>query len=342
MPTRAIRPSPAGAAEHDPGIAAARARADEIEHSASTFLRAGSACIRFGTASWTDPTLIAPGVFYPNRATTAESRLRYYSSVFSVVEVDSTYYALPTRRVAELWVERTPNDFVFDVKAFGWMTGHATETQRLPRLLQDALPNGVAEKKRLYAKDVPHEVRDEAWRIFADAILPLHEAGKLGAVFLQYPSWVRPAQHSAEMLARARRRLGDLPIAVEFRHSDWLSAANRERTFALLRDSGMSYVIVDEPQGFASSVPPDTAVTSRQLAVLRLHGRRGETWEKRGTSVLERFRYLYDDQELSRWVPKIIEIAGESEQVHVVFNNCYGNYGTTNALEMARLVERGA
>jgi len=342
MPTRAIRPSPAGAAEHDPGIAAARARADEIEHSASTFLRAGSACIRFGTASWTDPTLIAPGVFYPNRATTAESRLRYYSSVFSVVEVDSTYYALPTRRVAELWVERTPNDFVFDVKAFGWMTGHATETQRLPRLLQDALPNGVAEKKRLYAKDVPHEVRDEAWRIFADAILPLHEAGKLGAVFLQYPSWVRPAQHSAEMLARARRRLGDLPIAVEFRHSDWLSAANRERTFALLRDGGMSYVIVDEPQGFASSVPPDTVVTSTRLAVLRLHGRRGETWEKRGTSVLERFRYLYDDQELSRWVPKIIEIAGESEQVHVVFNNCYGNYGTTNALEMARLVERGA
>jgi uncharacterized protein YecE (DUF72 family) len=75
---------------------------------------------------------------------------------------------------------------------------------------------------------------------------------------------------------------------------------------------------------------------------LRLHGRRGETWEKRGTSVLERFRYLYDDQQLSRWVPKIIEIAGESEQVHVVFNNCYGNYGTTNALELARLVERGA
>ena len=67
------------------------------------------------------------------------------------------------------------------------------------------------------------EIRDEAWRIFVDAIRPLHDAEKLGAVFLQYPSWVRPAQHSAEMLARARRRLGELPIAVEFRHGDWFA-----------------------------------------------------------------------------------------------------------------------
>jgi uncharacterized protein YecE (DUF72 family) len=101
----------------------------------------------------------------------------------------------------------------------------------------------------------------------------------------------------------------------------------------------MSYVIVDEPQGFASSVPPVAAVTSPRLAVLRMHGHRAETWEKRGTPVVERFRYLYDEKELAGWVPNVVEIAGESEQVHVVFNNCYGNYGTTNALEMARMVE---
>jgi len=140
------------------------------------------------------------------------------------------------------------------------------------------------------------------------------------------------------MLARARHRLGDLPIAVEFRHSEWLAAAQRDRTIRLLRDNEMSFVAVDEPQGFASSVPPDTAVTSSRLAVVRLHGRRAETWEKQGTSVLERFRYLYSENELTPWVPKIIEIAGEAEQVHIVFNNCYGNYGTTNALEMARMV----
>jgi uncharacterized protein YecE (DUF72 family) len=294
--------------------------------------------VRFGTASWTDPSLLAPGVFYPERVTTPETRLRYYASVFSVVEVDSTYYALPSRRVAELWAERTPDDFTFDVKAFAWMTGHATETERLPRTLKDALPDETLERKRLYPKDVPHDVRDEAWRIFADAVVPLRESGKLGAVFLQYPSWVRPASHSAEMLARARRRLGTLPIAVEFRHGDWLGAEHRERTLAMLRENEMSYVVVDEPQGFASSVPPDAVVTSRRLAVVRMHGHRGETWEKRGTPVVERFRYLYDKGELERWVPKVVEIAGESEQVHVVFNNCYGNYGTTNAMEMSRLM----
>jgi uncharacterized protein YecE (DUF72 family) len=335
-------PNPAN--EHDPGVLDARARVEQFiaESKGPALVRVGPHAVRFGTASWTDPTLTAPGVFYPERTTTPEARLRYYARLFSVVEVDSTYYALPTRRMAELWSERTPDDFVFDVKAFGWMTGHATETERLPRVLKEALPNDLVRKKRLYAKDVPHDLRDETWRIFVDAMMPLHEAGKLGAIFLQYPSWVRPAAHSREMLARARRRLGELPIAVEFRHGAWLAPKQRDATLAMLRQLGMTYVVVDEPQGFASSVPPESAVTSPRLSVVRLHGRRAETWEKAGTSVLERFRYLYNERELAPWVPKIIEIAGESEQVHVVFNNCYGNYGTTNALEMSRFVARAA
>ena len=342
MPASKARQPRAAAGEHDPGTDAARARAEEVDASTPALVRVGGTPVRFGTASWTDPTLLAPGVFYPERTTTPEARLKYYARRFSMVEVDSSYYALPTPRMAELWVERTPDDFVFDVKAFGWMTGHATDAERLPRSLKDALPNELAGKKRLYAKDVPREIRDEAWRLFAEAARPLHEAGKLGAVFLQYPSWVRPAAHSPEMLARARRRLGDLPIAVEFRHGDWMSASLRERTWALLRANEMSYVVVDEPQGFASSVPPNTAVTSPRLAVVRMHGRRADTWEKPGTPAVERFRYLYDERELTPWVPKIVEIAGESEQVHVVFNNCYGNYGTTNALEMSSLVRSAA
>ena len=342
MATGATRDGVASTTEHDPGVLRARDRAERVvlEGGGPAFVRAGSKVIRFGTASWTDPTLIAPGVFYPEGVHSAEARLKYYASLFSAVEVDSTYYALPVARTAELWVQRTPENFSFDVKAFGWMTGHATDAERLPRSLKDALPNELTAKKRLYAKDVSHEIRDEAWRLFAEAVTPLHDAGKLGAVFLQYPSWVRPAAHAPQMLARARRRLGELPIAVEFRHGDWLSPAHRDRTFAMLRDHGMSYVIVDEPQGFASSVPPRIAVTSPGLAVVRLHGHRGETWEKPGVPVVERFRYLYDEKELAPWAPKIVEIAGEAEQVHVVFNNCYGNYGTTNALEMSRLVAR--
>jgi uncharacterized protein YecE (DUF72 family) len=140
------------------------------------------------------------------------------------------------------------------------------------------------------------------------------------------------------MVQRLRERLGDLPVAVEFRHRDWLGPAYRERTLALLREHDMSYVIVDEPQGLESSVPPEVAVTSPRLAVIRMHGRRGETWEKPGATVLEKFRYLYDSAELADWVPRIEQAAEAAEQVHVVFNNCYGNYGTTNALEMGALL----
>jgi len=338
MPASKARPTRTAASEHDPGTDAARARAEAVQTRTAPLVRLSGTPVHFGTASWTDPTLLAPGVFYPERVTSPEARLKYYARLFSMVEVDSSYYALPTPHMAELWVERTPDDFVFDVKAFGWMTGHATDAARLPKSLKDALPNELASKKRLYAKDVPHEIRDEAWRLFAEAVRPLHQAGKLGAIFLQYPSWVRPAAHTPEMLARARRRLGDLPIAVEFRHGDWMTPSLRDRTLALLRANDMSYVVVDEPQGFASSVPPVAAVTTPRLAVVRMHGHRADTWEKRGTPVVERFRYLYDESELTSWVPKIVEIAGESEQVHVVFNNCYGNYGTTNALEMSGLV----
>ena len=327
--------------EHDPGVTASKERAGRVVPPAEKIVRIAGADVRFGTASWTDPSLVAPGVFYPDGVTSAEARLRFYASRFSMVEADSSYYALPARRMAELWVDRTPAEFVFDVKAFAWMTGHAADTIRLPRDLRDALPEPLAAKKRLYPKDVPRELRDEAWRLFADAMTPLHEAGKLGAVFLQYPSWVRPADHAPRMLGQARARLGDLPAAVEFRHGDWLAPSQRDRTFGMLREHGMSYVVVDEPQGLASSVPADVAVPTPRLAVLRLHGRRAETWEKRGTSVLERFRYLYEAKELEPWVPKIVEIAGEAEHVHVVFNNCYGNYGTTNALEMMALVSSG-
>ena len=100
---------------HDPGVAEARVRADRLGGTSAAPARAGQADVRFGTASWTDPTLLVPGVFYPQNVSTPEARLRFYASRFSVVEVDSTYYALPARRMAELWIDRTPDDFLFDV-----------------------------------------------------------------------------------------------------------------------------------------------------------------------------------------------------------------------------------
>ena len=94
--------------------------------------------------------------------------------------------------------------------------------------------------------------------------------------------------------------------------------------------------MVDEPQGFKSSVPPVTAVTSADLALVRFHGRNADTWEAKGITPAERFRYLYSRDELGEWVPRIRQAASEARETHVLMNNCYANYGTTNAREIAR------
>src|SRR5918992_1902462 len=167
---------------HDPGPDAASIRGEEHADAARKPLEIGDARVRIGTASWTDPTMTARGVFYPPDASTAEERLRYYAEQFPVVEVDATYYALPTRFQGELWLERTPPEFTFDIKAHALMTGQPSETKRLPKDIRDELPMELAGKKRIYRKDLPAELYDALWEAFRDGIAPLHSAGKLGAV----------------------------------------------------------------------------------------------------------------------------------------------------------------
>ena len=329
---------------HDPGPEAAAARLDgeAAEDAAAVPLELpGGGRIRLGTASWTDPTMTAAGVFYPGGVDTAEERLQYYASRFPVVEVDATYYALPPRRTAELWVERTPPDFVFDVKAHALMTGQPTETRRLPKAIREALPPEVGEKARIYAKDLPDELADEVWGQFADGLAPLAEAGQLGAVFLQYPRWFFTGSEQRDQIREARERLGrhGLRAAVEFRNATWFNEKNAERTLRFLSDEGIPLVLVDGPQGFKSSIPPLVATTDPDLAIVRFHGRRAATWEgARGLPTVERFRYLYDRDELEAWVPRIEAVARQSKETHVLMNNCYANYGSTNARELAAML----
>ena len=325
---------------HDPGAEVAGRRGLEVAGAAAAPIPAGEGHeIRVGTASWIDPTMTAAGVFYPDGVTSAEDRLRYYASRFSVVEVDATYYALPQEAMSKRWVERTPDDFVFDIKAHALMTGQPAETGRLPRPIREALPEPLREKARLYPRDLPPELADEVWAAFRRGIEPLAASGKLGAVFLQFPRWVFPSRETRDHILQARERLGGLTVAVEFRHGSWFNEKNAEGTVRFLTDNAIPYVIVDEPQGFKSSVPPVAATTSSGLAVFRFHGRRAETWEKREVKPSERFRYLYDEDELADWIPSVRDAAGKARQTHVLMNNCFSNYGTTNALEIARLLE---
>jgi len=311
---------------------------EDSQHAAP--IRLGDALVRIGTAGWTDPTLISAGTFYPASSKSAEDRLRFYASRFPLVEVDSTYYALPIRRSAELWVERTPPDFIFDVKAFALLTGHATEVSRLPRDLRETLSPELASRKRIAADAAPSELRAEAIRRFRDALEPLHSAGKLGAVLLQFPPWVEATRAGADAILAARDALAPFDVAVELRHASWFAGRMEQRTLDFLRAERIPFVMVDEPQGTERSVPAVHGVTAAR-ATLRLHGRRAGYWDRPGVSVADRFRYLYDASELKEIAARVREAAAEARELHVIFNNCYADYGTTNASQLASLLTAG-
>ena len=339
MPALPNEPRP-GASVHDPGADVAGERAIPVARAAATpLVTRNGATIRIGTASWTDPTMTAPGVFYPRGADSAEERLAYYAETFPIVEIDATYYALPSPRVAEAWVARTPPDFVFDAKAHALMTGQPTEVKRLPKDIRNALPADLAAKPRLYARDLPSELRDAVWDMYLAGLAPLIASGQLGSVLLQYPRWFFPTSESRDQILEARGRLGDVRCAVELRSESWFNEKNRDRTLGFLADHSIPFVMVDGPQGLRSSVPPLLAVTSPELALVRFHGRRSETWEASGIPVVERFRYLYSEQELAEWVPRLREAAEEAREMHILMNNCYANYGSTNARELASMLE---
>lgn len=291
--------------------------------------------IYVGTCSWTDPTLLASG-FYPSGVNTPEKRLAYYAEHFPIVEVDSTYYALPAERNAALWVKRTAPDFIFNIKAFALFTQHPTPPSALPKQVREAL-GPRAEKGNLYQKDLPGELVDQVWEMFTSALLPLDSAGKLGAVLFQFPQWFFPGHDSFEHILTCQERLGQYRMAVEFRNGTWVSEKHRDETLRFLRHNEIAYVAVDEPQGFRSSVPPMAEATT-DLSIVRLHGRNKETWEKKGITATERFRYLYPKEELGEWTPRIERLASQTKNMHVLFNNCYGDYAVRNAQDMAGLL----
>ncbi len=339
-PVRAVEVLP-----HDEGIVVARERSDRARAACGVkgYVQTASPLagleVRLGTASWTDPTMTAPRVFYPDGVHTAEARLAHYASRYSLVEVDSTYYSLPSERVAALWAERTPPGFVFDIKAHALMTGHATRVSRLPEDIRAALPSSLAGATSVRTCDLPDAVVDEVWRRFLAALQPLRDAGKLGAILLQLPRFCVPTDDAERDLARIRTRAGMDICAVEFRHASWVSEGRRrQRTLDVCRESDLTFVMVDGPPGFETSMPAMTAVTSERLAVVRMHGRRTDTWETPVSVVSERYRYLYDAAELSEWVPRIIDVAHRTQGVHVVMNNCHANYGSANADEITALI----
>jgi uncharacterized protein YecE (DUF72 family) len=291
---------------------------------------------RVGTASWTDPSLIASGAFYPPDVKTPEDRLRFYAAQFDSVEVDATYYALTSERNAALWAERTPSDFLFHIKAFALLTTHGADTKRLPKAIKELLTPEELAKPRLSAPRAA--VRDLAFQMFSSALEPLRTAGKLGWLVFQFPPWFTATRSNAQYVERCRERLPADRLAVEFRHASWFVGERQSRTFDLLRRLGCAYVIVDEPQ-LENSVPPICTTTTDE-AYVRFHGHNTENWTKKGITAAERYKYLYSERELANWASRLRELKG-AHTVNAVFNNCYANFGVMNATTMKQLLSHG-
>jgi uncharacterized protein YecE (DUF72 family) len=295
-----------------------------------------TARILVGTCSWTERSLVACGRFYPPELKSAEERLRFYAQQFPIVEVDSTYYGLPSERNAALWVERTPEEFVFDIKAFALFTQHPTAVDSLPKDVRESLPDPpqAGSKRNIYYRDVPPDARDELWQRFASALLPLDSAGKLGVVLFQFPPWFMPGHESRAHVLEAQERLPQYRVAVEFRNNRWLSDLNRDRTIDFLRQNRLPFVCVDEPQGLTNSVPPVAEATA-EIGLVRFHGRNREMWAKKGATTGERFDYLYSEPELGEWLPAIERLAGETRELHLLMNNCVQDKAVANARQLA-------
>ncbi|UUU32748.1 DUF72 domain-containing protein [Streptomyces sp. CA-210063] len=292
-----------------------------------------------GTCSWTDRALLASG-WYPRGRRDAEPRLRYYAEQFPVVEVDSSYYALPSRRNSLLWAERTPPGFRFDIKAFSLLTGHPTRPTALPEDLREGLREGLRENRRDGTPELPElrELLDRVWERFTDAVEPLRTADRLGAVLFQFPPWFapgRPARRAERTLEECAERTAGWPVSVEFRHPGWWRGEQADRTTALLARLGLIAVGVDMARDLDASLPPLAPVTSPELAVVRFHGR-SPAW---GTGSKEdRFRYAYSEPELAEWAPRLRAAAEQVDELHVLFNNCCADAAVRAAETMRRVL----
>ena len=200
----------------------------------------------------------------------------------------------------------------------------------MPADLREAAA-GETGKERVYLKDVDPAVADQAWDRFLAALEPLREAGKLGAILLQFPPWFPISRANKDYIVACAERAAPRRVCVEFRNHTWMTDDNQKETLDFLASHQLPYVCVDMPQGYSSSIPPVVAATS-DLALVRMHGH-SDKWESK--DIAERFGYRYSGKELDDWAAKVARLAEDAAETRVVFNNCYRDYAQVNARQLA-------
>ncbi|MCE3286957.1 MAG: hypothetical protein K0S64_563 [Gaiellaceae bacterium] len=264
------------------------------------------ATVRLGTCSFADEGLLK--AWYPRGVSTSRARLRYYAERFDTTEVDSPYYHLPDPGVTRNWAQRTPPEFTFHVKAHKTMTFHEGEPT------------------------------DDAFAEFRTALGPLELSGKLRGVLLQYhPRFTKTGAAMAE-LERAPERVAPLVPLVEFRHRSWMEPDERSDTLAFLERTGLAYVSLDTPMTRASNVVARHAVATHAVAYVRFHGRNEKTWNIKAERSSERFNWMYSQDELEEWVPKLERLSGDADEVYAMFNNNRDDFAPRSAMLLRGLL----
>jgi uncharacterized protein YecE (DUF72 family) len=276
--------------------------------------------------------------WYPPAVRTAADRLRFYAAHFDTVEIDSSFYGMPTSDTARLWAERTPKGFVFHVKAFAMLTRHGVKPEQLPAPLRSAHDFELDRRGRVL-HPAP-ELREEAFALFAQALEPLRVEGKLGLILLQFPPYFVANQADREYITQSVGLLAPDRVAVEFRHASWVEPDEVGSTLDLLSSLGAAYVCVDEPRLDGPTVLPPLAAVTTDVAYVRFHGRNATTWNARLGSAAERFKYSYTAEELSQWVEPVRHLQDQATTTYLMFNNCFADYAPKNAQMMLSLLDQ--
>ncbi|MGC4378748.1 DUF72 domain-containing protein [Fictibacillus sp. Mic-4] len=261
--------------------------------------------ILIGVTGWGDHDIL-----YPDGAPSSE-KLQVYSGHFPVVEIDSSFYAIQPEKNYVKWAKDTPECFSFVVKAYQEMTGHSR-----------------GERKFKSIKEMFHS--------FKESIQPLIESNKLKMVLFQYPPWFECTKDSVTILRVTKELMGNLPVALEFRHQSWFSPEMKEKTLRFMTEEGWIHSVCDEPQAGSGSVPTVLQATNTNLTLVRMHGRNVYGWNNHGQPNWREVRYLYryNKDELLEWKKNIEELAKQSREIVVLFNNNSGGDAAENAKQL--------
>jgi uncharacterized protein YecE (DUF72 family) len=286
--------------------------------------------IRVGTSSWADPGFVKE--WYPPKLP-ARERLPWYAQRFELVELNSSFYAVPDRSTVHGWVEVTPPGFTFDVKLHRALSRHSAQVDSLPPDLRDQAQTAGRGRVAL----TPALETALANRIVEETA-PLADAGKLGTYLLQLTPAFSPARHQLEELDGLVEVFEALGLAIELRNRNWVDDRRREATFDWFADRGVTYVTVDAPPADNFQImPPIDAVTNPSIAYLRAHGRNTKGYLT-GRSVAERFAWQYTDDELEEIAGRARALAESAGDVHVAFNNNRGDDAPTAAQRFRALL----